>query len=165
MARHLLRQDLGEVGPVDGFDRVEQRHRFLDLVGLQRTDEVQAKVGEPGLERGIFRRGFLHAVLAEDALAGGERGGDGVLAVGLRNRDQGNPGRVSAGLTASRRDAPVHGGKIARDRVGLDHRPRLQDEACRVKPRRAGQRQQRFNDNSAGAGVGWRRPGRGEGRG
>ena len=43
---HLARQGHREARPVDGFDHVEQGDRLPDLVGLQRSDQVQGEVGK-----------------------------------------------------------------------------------------------------------------------
>ena len=45
----LLGQRLAQARPVDGVDGVEQRHRLLRLVGLQRPDQVQLDAGMPRL--------------------------------------------------------------------------------------------------------------------
>ncbi len=45
----------------------------LHLVGLQRPDQVQGEIGKFLAQRREFRLRLLHPVLAEDAMAGGER--------------------------------------------------------------------------------------------
>ncbi len=49
---------------------VEQRHRLLRLVGLQRADQVQRDAVVLGQQRRPFGLGLLHAVFAEHALTG-----------------------------------------------------------------------------------------------
>ena len=71
---HLLGDGLGDLGPVDGVDGVEQRDRLLGLVGLQRADQVQLDAGIALAQRRPLGLGLLHAVLAEDAMAGVEDG-------------------------------------------------------------------------------------------
>src|SRR6516165_9932089 len=82
----LLAERLGEARPIERMDRIEQAHRLLGLVRLQRTDEMQFDAGMPGEQRRPFRCSLLHAVLAEYTLTGrdyrfdcvrGERLGDG----------------------------------------------------------------------------------------
>ena len=46
-AIRLALDDVGEAGTVDGLDHVAMRHRVLDLVGLQRPDQVEREVGMP----------------------------------------------------------------------------------------------------------------------
>ena len=65
----FLGQRLAQAGAIDRMDGVEQRHRFLRLVGLQRADQVQLEVRMLLAQRRPFRLGLLHAVLAEHALA------------------------------------------------------------------------------------------------
>jgi hypothetical protein len=60
----------GDLLAIDRLDRVEQRHRFLRLVRLQRADQVEVDARLFGLEAGPFRLRLLHPVLAEYALAG-----------------------------------------------------------------------------------------------
>ena len=95
---HLARQRLGQARPVDRLDGVEQAHRLLDLVGLERADEVEAEIGVALPERRIFGLRLLHAVLAEEALAGIERRGGGACGVGFRHGDE----RDSAGIAPGR---------------------------------------------------------------
>ena len=72
-ARHFLGESARELRPVDGLDHVEQLNRLAHLVRLQRTDEVKLEAGMALLQRRPFRLRLLHAVLAEDALARGDR--------------------------------------------------------------------------------------------
>ncbi len=85
---HLRRDRAGDLVAVDGVDGIEQRHRVRRLVRLQRTDEVQSKVGKFRFQRRPFRLRFLHAVLAEVALAGRDHRPDGVGVERLGDRDQ-----------------------------------------------------------------------------
>jgi hypothetical protein len=64
----FLGQRLAQAWPVDRMDGVEQRHRLLRLVRLQRPDHVQFQVRVPSDERRPLGLGLLHAVLAEHAL-------------------------------------------------------------------------------------------------
>ena len=65
----FLRQRLADARPIDRMDRVEQRQRFLRLVGLQRPDQMQREIGMALADRRPFAFGFLHAVFAEGFLA------------------------------------------------------------------------------------------------
>jgi hypothetical protein len=51
-------------------DRIEERNGVADLVRLQRPDEAEADVGKELPQPRPFRLRFLHAVLAEFAMAG-----------------------------------------------------------------------------------------------
>ena len=60
-------QDLGEAGPVESFDDVEEADRLARLVGLQGTDQAQFEtiaMLTPALHC------LLHAVFSKDALPG-----------------------------------------------------------------------------------------------
>ena len=82
----------------------------LHLVGLQRADQVQREVGKFAPQRGKFRQRLLHPVLAEDALAGGERRAHRVGRVGLADRDQRRPRRPAG----RRRARPRRSGRARR---------------------------------------------------
>ncbi len=69
-ALHLLGERAGDLRPVDRVDGVEQLHRLLRLVRLQRADEMQLEIRELRFQLRPFALGLLHAVLAENALAG-----------------------------------------------------------------------------------------------
>ncbi len=84
----LLRQLGGDLLAVDRLDHIEQRHRFLRLVGLQRADQMQLDIGKFGLQSGPFALRFLHAVFAEHALPGLDDRPDLVGIEGLRHGDQ-----------------------------------------------------------------------------
>ena len=70
LAHDLLGQFGGDFLAVDRLDDVGQRNGFLRLVRLQRPDEMQLDIGEFRFQRRPFGLRLLHAVLAEDALAG-----------------------------------------------------------------------------------------------
>ncbi len=88
----LLRQFLGEcltqAVAIDRMDGVEQRHRVLGLIGLQRPDQMQRGAGMVFAQRRPFRLGLLHPVLAEMTLPGGQHRGDGVGKERLGDRNQ-----------------------------------------------------------------------------
>jgi hypothetical protein len=92
-------------------DGIEQRHRFLGLVGLQRADQVQRDPGMLGLKRRPFGLRLLHAVLAEYALAGGDHRLDGLGLMRLRHRNQRHLRRIAGGLVAGAGDGRAHGGE------------------------------------------------------
>ena len=93
---------------VDRMDRVEQRDRFLRLVGLQRPDQVQRDPVMGGAQRRPFRLRLLHAVLAEHALAGRNHRLDRLRPEGLRDRDQRHRRRLARGVAAGRHDLGLH---------------------------------------------------------
>ncbi len=114
LLRHLLRQRLGQLGPVDALNDVEQRHRFLRLVGLQRADQVQFEIRPYRLQRRELALRLLHAVLAEHALAGPQQRLDLVRAMGLGHRHQGHRRRlVAPRRAAGGGDALADGGESA----------------------------------------------------
>ena len=99
--RHFLRQGDGQLGPVHGLDHIEQGHGFLDLVGLERPDQVKLDIGMAfplGRELGL---GLLHPVLTEHALAGGQGRFQLLDRLDLADRDQGDACRIAAGRLAA----------------------------------------------------------------
>jgi hypothetical protein len=92
-------------------DGVEQRHGFLCLVGLQRSDQVQRDPGMRRHQRRPFRLGFLHAIFAEDALPGidDRRNGRGIER--LRHRDQRHRRALATRFLARTRDILLHLGQ------------------------------------------------------
>ena len=96
----LRRQRIGQPDAVQALDAVEQRRRFLDLVGLQGPDQMQFQIGIVGLELGKLGLRFLHPVFTEQALSGGQRGADALFRYRLGHRDQmGGGRRVDRGLS------------------------------------------------------------------
>ncbi len=112
---HFAGQRLGELRPVERLDDVEQRHRLLHLVGLQRADEMELEPGMAGFEGGKFRLRLLHAVLAEAALPGGDRRGDGGRVMGLAHRHQRHVPGIAAALGGGGGDAGADGGQVGGD--------------------------------------------------
>ena len=51
-------------------DGVEQRHRLLGLIGLQRANQMQQQPRMRRNQRRPFRFGFLYAIFAKGALSG-----------------------------------------------------------------------------------------------
>ena len=100
----FLRQGLAQAGPVNGMNGVKQRHRFLGLVGLQRSDQMQLDAGMRGHQRRPFVLGLLHAIFAEDVLAGGYHRLDGLDGESLRHRHQFDIGGITPGIAAGARD-------------------------------------------------------------
>ena len=92
-------------------DGVEQRHRLLCLVGLQRPDQMQRNSGTGRHQRRPFRLGFLHAIFAEHALPGidNRRNGRGVER--FRHRDQRHRRALAARFLARARDVLLHLGQ------------------------------------------------------
>ena len=117
-AVHLERQRPGELGPVDGLDDIAEPDGGARLVGLQRTDEVEADIVEGGFQRWPLGFRLLHPVLAEDAMAGRQRGTDAVLAMGLRDGDEGDrvtPPRSLGGGANARAHRLEMGGDVGDD--------------------------------------------------
>ena len=102
---HLLGDGCGDLGPVDGVDRIEQGDGLLGLVGLQRADQVQLDVGIALAQRRPLGLGLLHAVLAEQAMAGVEDGLDMLGAERLGDGDELDGGRVALGAVRGGGDA------------------------------------------------------------
>ncbi len=95
----FAREDRGEFRPVDRFDRVEQGDRIARLVGLQRSDQMEAEVRPGPAQRRKFGFGFLHPVFAEHEMPGRERRLDGRGGVKLADRDQtGGASRPAGGF-------------------------------------------------------------------
>ena len=107
----------GEAVAVEAVDRLEERQRAGELVGLQRADEVQAEVRERVAERRPALLGLLHAVLAEDALAGVEHGPHALGRLHLGDRDQRDRAGRAAGAGGGGGDA----GLDVLERHGRDH--------------------------------------------
>src|ERR1700724_978060 len=92
-------------------DGVEQGHRLLGLVRLQRADQMQFEAARrpvTGDERRPFGLGLLDAIFAEHALAGGDDRLDRLGADGFGDRDQRDRRRVAPGITAGCRDLLAH---------------------------------------------------------
>ena len=104
LAVHLPGQRLREPRPVQGLDHIEQGHRLLRLVGLNRADHVQPQVRVALAPRGPARQRLLDVVLAEGALACLERCADARLRLRLAGRDQGHRGRIAIDAARRRRD-------------------------------------------------------------
>ncbi len=97
LLRHFLGDGCGDLGPVDGVDGVEESDGLLGLVGLQRPDQVQLDVGIARAQRRPLGLGLLHAVLAEQAMAGVEDGLDVLGAERLGDGDELDGGRIALG--------------------------------------------------------------------
>ena len=68
---------------VDRMDHIEQADGVLRLVRLQLPDEMERDTRIGITQRGPFGLRFLHAILAERALAGDEQGLDRFGGLGL----------------------------------------------------------------------------------
>jgi hypothetical protein len=79
-------------------DRIEQRHGFLGLVRLELADQMELDPGSRLAQLRPFGLGLLHAILAEDALAGGDqRLGSPRRSWVLEIGDQGDVAGLAAG--------------------------------------------------------------------
>jgi hypothetical protein len=83
------------------------------LVGLQGADQVQHEIREVAAQARELRDGLLHPVLAEYALAGGERLAHRLGRLGLADRHQRYRAGRPAGGTRSRLDSAANRGKSA----------------------------------------------------
>ncbi len=114
----LLGQSLGQLLPVKGLDHVEDGDRLLRLVRLQGADEAQLDVvtlfGPAG-------HGFLHPVLAEHPLAGGQHRLDPLPRLLLGDGDQGHIGRIAVRRARRCGDALADGVEANRNRGGGAH--------------------------------------------
>ena len=72
-ARHLRRQRLGQTIPVYGLDHIKQGHRVADLVGLQRSNQVQGHVGIGFPQARPFIPRLLNAIFAKHSLTGAQK--------------------------------------------------------------------------------------------
>ncbi len=121
---HLLGEFGGDLFAVDRLDDIEQRYGFLGLVGLQRADQMQLDVGKFCLQRGPFALRLLHAVLAEDALAGFDHRADDVGIECLGDGDKGNAACRTIGLALGGGDFVTDGFQII-ERVGHASCPKV----------------------------------------
>ncbi len=134
LLRHLLGDGLGDLRPVDGVDGIEQRHRLPGLVGLQRPDQVQLDVGVALAQGRPLGLGLLHAVLAEQAVAGVEHRRDVLGPERLGDGDQIDRRRLAPGRARSRGDARRDARKPLRLRVGsICHATAQSKRVCRQR--------------------------------
>ena len=94
---HLAGESGGELRPVHGLYRVEQRDRIARLVGLERADQVQRGVGSGLAERRPLGLRLLHPVLAEGSVTGRYRLPNRLRRMGLRDRHERYRSRLPAG--------------------------------------------------------------------
>ena len=107
-----------ELLAVERVEHIEKRQRIVELVGLQGSDQMKFGIGKACAKRRPFRRRFLHAVLAEDALPGLDQGQDRFFAKGLRHRDERHVLRIAPRLTRRLFDAAANIGKARRRAAG-----------------------------------------------
>lgn len=88
-------------------DAIEQARGVLGLVGLELADEVKLGLGKSLAQRGPLVCGFLHAVLAEPAMARFQQRCDCLGRVSLADGYQAYLGRLAPGNGADARDAVV----------------------------------------------------------
>ena len=96
---------VGEAEAIEAFDDVGEADGVFGLVGLQGADEVQAQAGGGFAQAGEFAGGFLDAVFAEDELAGGDGGADGLDRVGFGDCHQRDLPGSAAGVLCGEGDA------------------------------------------------------------
>src|ERR1700730_4186886 len=114
-AVHLAGEGLREPQPVDAFDDIEQRHGVPDLVGLQRTDQVEQKVRKFLAQLRILRLRLLHPVFAEYAMPCQQRLSHARRGMRLADRDERHALGRPIHRPRRRRDPLLDGGEIGRD--------------------------------------------------
>ena len=87
--RHLLSQSPRELGPIEGFDDVEQRDRFFHLIGLEMTDEMERGIWNLRFEQRPFVFRLLNAILPKLPVPGVEDLLDTGRFMGFGDRNQG----------------------------------------------------------------------------
>jgi hypothetical protein len=92
-------------------DGVEQRDRFLCLVGLQRPDQMHRNSGAGRHQRRPFRLGLLYAIFTEHALAGIDNRRNGCGVERFRHCDQRHRRALAARFLARARDVLLHLGQ------------------------------------------------------
>ena len=105
---------LGDTEGVDGVDGVEELGGAGGFVGLKRADEVEFGAGECG-DDGGFVRELLHAVFAEEALAGGVGFEDGLGGVHLADGHEGDFADGAVGAAAGGGDLLVEVSEVFGD--------------------------------------------------
>ena len=106
-------EPLQQVHGIHGLDTRERRRRLACLVRLQMADQVPPD-RDVGRFLDLLQR-LLHLVFPEVALAGGPGGPDVIGAEGLRDRNQRDLGRVTAGSAGSRGHPRPDGVEVLRD--------------------------------------------------
>lgn len=95
---------------VQRLDDVEQGHRVLSLVGLQRADQAKLQPRQVRQTVGPTAFSLLHPVFAEHPLARGQNGVDGLGALRLGYSRQDHRGGVAACRLTGRVDTAADGG-------------------------------------------------------
>ena len=85
---HRLRENADEPRTVDALDDIEERHRLDRLVGLQCTDQMEFNAVMLFPQCRPLRGGFLHTVLAENAMACLDGQTDAFHTMGFCHRNQ-----------------------------------------------------------------------------
>ena len=87
-------EEISQSGAVDAVEEGEKRKGLADFVFLQVADEVPLQAGWAGR---YFVARFLHAALAEDALAGGGCCGDRFSGIGFGDCNEPDGRRIAPG--------------------------------------------------------------------
>ena len=132
LTAHFLADGLGDLGPVDGMDGVEQLHGLCRLVGLERSDQVQFHVRPGHLEGRPLGLRLLHAVFAEDALTGLDDGDDLGPVEGLGHGDQGDAFGRPARRLGGRHHPVQHLFQTLVDHAGNSCQDAALGQACRA---------------------------------
>ena len=90
---------LGDLEGVDGVDGVKELGGAGGFVGLQGADEVEVEVGKKGEVLGFLLK-LLHAVFAEETLAGGVGVEDDLDGVDFADGHEGDFGVGAVGSAA-----------------------------------------------------------------
>ena len=91
------RYGFGQLGPIDGLDRIEEVECLPRLVGLKRADEVKDNAIVVFTEAGPFAGRFLYAILAENPVALFQNGGNPVVGLNLGDSNQFDRARAAPG--------------------------------------------------------------------
>jgi hypothetical protein len=118
LLRHGFGDGLGELRAVQALDDVGQPHGVARLVGLQPADDVKPQGRVAFAQRRELLPRLLDAVLAEDRLAGGQRGDHRLGGVCLGDGDQRDFRGVAAGSAGGGLDSRADSGEALGDVVG-----------------------------------------------
>src|ERR1700730_1166015 len=126
--RHLLGDGTGDLGPVDGVNGVEQRHRLARLVRLQRADQMQLEAGIERAQRRPFGLRLLEAVAAQYRMASVKHGFDLLRAESLAYRHERHRRGIAASHARGLGDLAAYAFKASSRRMdgrGQDEFPRM----------------------------------------
>lgn len=112
-----LLNGVGQGRAVEALDHIGDLAGFGRLVGLKSTDDMQPQIWPAFPEFREFRGRFLHAVLAEQALAGVQGGLHALDRMELADGDEGDIRLCASGLFAGLGDAVTDSSEVPADKV------------------------------------------------